>query len=295
MARNLPPLNALRAFDAAGRHGSFSKAAEELSVSHSSVSRHIRGLEERLGVLLFRELPRGVELTHEGRVYLHAVLPAFDAIASATEDVTQKPLGQVILNSEPVFAERFIMPRLGRFQEDYPEIEVRLEASSRVANVEQYEADLAVRFAHRGFLDVPSDLLSDAPVHAYAAPDLMAQITRPADLLDMPRLRDRANGIWEAWFAAARVETDGTTDAGWRVSTPLSYAAALSGLGVYLSSSECVSDDVAAGRLVQCFETGIFDGAFFLVTGSRGIRRAAVRKVRNWLLEETTGFRSQGS
>ncbi|MEM6891629.1 MAG: LysR substrate-binding domain-containing protein [Pseudomonadota bacterium] len=293
MARTLPPLNALRAFEAAGRHGSFSRAAEELSVSHSAVSRHVRGLEGRLGVSLFQDLPRGVALTPEGRTYLERVLPAFDEIAAATEDLSDKPKGQITVNSEPVFAERFMMPRLARFRKAFPDVELRLEASNRLANIEHYEADMAVRFAHLGRLDVPSDLLSDARISVYAAPQLAAKIKAPADLLHLPRLRDRHNGIWELWFKAAGVETDGSTDDGWRPSTPLSYVAALEGMGAYLSSAECVSHDVAAGRLVQCFDTAIRDGAFFLVYGSRGTRSTAAKQVRRWLLEETGLFRSR--
>lgn len=292
MSRALPPLNALRAFDAAGRHGSFSRAADELGVSHSAISRHVRGLEARLGVSLFRDVSRGVELTAEGRGYLERILPAFDAIADATEDLAQTPSGQVTINSEPIFAERFIMPRLAQFHASYPNVEVRLEASNRLANIEQYEADIAVRFAHLGCLDVPSDLLSDAPIAVYATPELAAQISAPTDLLHMPRLRDRNNPIWEAWFRAAGVETDGTTDAGWRPSTPLSYVAALEGHGVFLSSAEAVSYDVAAGRLVQCFDITLRDGAFFLVYGSRGLRRSAAKQVCRWLLDQTSAFRT---
>lgn len=294
MSRVLPPLNALRAFDAAGRHGSFSRAADELGVSHSAISRHVRGLEARLGVALFRDLSRGVELTPEGRGYLERILPAFDAISEATEDLSQSPRGKVTINSEHVFAERFIMPRLAEFQAAFPEIEVRLEASNRLANIEQYEADIAVRFARFGRLDVPSDLLSNAPISVYATPELAAQVKVPSDLLHMPRLRDRNNGIWEIWFRAAGVETDGTTDGGWRPSTPLSYVAALEGHGVFLSSAECVSHDVAAGRLVQCFDITLRDGAFFLVYGSRGLRRAAAKQVCRWLLDETAAFRTDG-
>ena len=292
MQRTLPPLNALRAFDAAGRHQSFSRAAEELSVSHSAISRHVRGLEARMGVPLFRDLPRGLELTREGRIYLERIVPALEAIAEATEDLTHRPQGQVTVNSEPVIAERLIMPRLGAFRARLPDVDVRLEASSRLADLDRFEADIAVRFAHTGVLDTPGDLLSNAAVYPYATPDLAASVTAPADLLNLPRLRDRSIGIWEAWFRAAGVDTDGGTDDGWRPSSPLSYVAALNGQGVYLSSAECVSSDVEAGRLVQCFDIGIQDGAFYLVYGNRSMRRPAVREVRAWLLEETQTFRS---
>jgi LysR family transcriptional regulator, glycine cleavage system transcriptional activator len=195
MSRNLPPLNALRAFDAAGRHQSFSRAADELSVSHSAISRHVRGLEARLGVQLFRDLARGVELTTVGQSYLESILPALDLIAEATDDLAATPKGQVTVNSEPVFAERFIIPRLASFQQAFPEIEVRLEASPQIADVERYEADIAIRFAHSGSLDVPSELLSRAAIYPYATPELAKRINNPEDLLEMPMLRDRRKNI----------------------------------------------------------------------------------------------------
>jgi len=291
MVRTLPPLNGLRAFEAAGRHGSFTRAAQELRVSHSAISRHVRGLEARLGVRLFRDMPRGVALTQDGSAYLAQILPAFDAIAEATEGLAHRPAGRVLVNSEPVIAERFIMPRLAAFHAAYQEVDIQLEASSRLANLDQYEADIAVRFAHMGALDAPSDLLSDAPVFPFATPELAQSVRDPSDLLNLPRLRDRSAPIWEAWFAAAGVKTDGQTDAGWRPSTPLSFAAALHGHGVYLSSAECVSLEVAAGRLVQCIDIGIRHGAFFLVYRSETMRRAAVKRFRTWLLDQASDFR----
>ena len=115
MARILPPLNALKAFEAAGRHESFSRAADELNVSHSAISRHVRGLEDRLGVALFRDLPRGVELTLEGRGLLIRVMAALDEIAEATELVRQRPEGTITISCEPLFAQKYLVPRLSGF------------------------------------------------------------------------------------------------------------------------------------------------------------------------------------
>lgn len=292
MSRNLPPLNALRAFEAAGRHESFSRAAQELNVAHSAISRHVRGLEARLGVKLFRDLPRGVELTLEGRGYLARVLPALDMIAEATEDLAQTPRGVVTVNSEPLFAERFILPRLAGFQDAFPDIEIRLEASPLLADVERHEADLAVRFAQTGHLDVPCELLTATPIYPHATPDYVDRhIRRPEDLLTLPRFRDRENNIWVQWFAAAGVPSPALREGGWRLKSPLAYEAGLQGLGVYLGSSECVSFDREQGRLVRCFEIGIWDGAFYLVHGSRGVRRSAVKRFRDWLMDETAAFR----
>ncbi|MEM6563303.1 MAG: LysR substrate-binding domain-containing protein [Pseudomonadota bacterium] len=293
MARTLPPLNALRAFEAAGRHQSFTRAADELAVSHSAVSRHVRGLEARLGVKLFRDLPRGVELTVEGKRYLQQVLPALDMISEATEGLSAVPRGRVVVSSEPLFAERFIVPRLGGFYRQFPEVEIRLESSSLITDVERYEADVAIRFAKSGRLDVPADLLSVGPVMAHIAPALAAEknITEPADLLNLPLLRDRSQNIWNLWFAIAGVPDVALPEDAWRLRSPLAYESAVHGLGVYLGSTECASHDIETGRLQHCFDFSFVMSAFYLVHGSRGLRRAPVRQFRDWLLDETRAFR----
>ncbi|MFT4960221.1 MAG: LysR family glycine cleavage system transcriptional activator [Paracoccaceae bacterium] len=153
------------------------------------------------------------------------------------------------------------------------------------------EADIAVRFAHTGSLDVPSDLLSAALIYPYATPELMNGIREPLDLLKFPLLRGRSKNIWRHWFGAAGIKVDTLSETGWRLKSPLAYEAALSGLGVYLGSTECVSYDRGLGRLVRCFDIGIQDGAFYLVYGGRGVRRKAVRQFRAWLLDETKMFR----
>ncbi|CUH52419.1 LysR substrate-binding domain-containing protein [Shimia marina] len=295
MSRNLPPLNALRAFEAAGRHESFSKAAGELNVAHSAISRHVRGLEARLGVKLFRDLPRGVALTPEGKAYLERMIEALDLIAEATEDLADTPVGKVVVNSEAFFAERFIVPRLGRFYAAYPEIDLRLETSDHLADVERYEADLAVRFAHSGVLSVPCDRLSDARVYPYAAPEVAQGISGPEDLLHVTRYRDRRDDLWRAWFEGVGVVPIGVPEADWRLQKTMAYEATLNGLGVLLCSEEVTAADVARGRLVKCCEHGLTDGAFFLVHGSRGVRRAAVRAFQGWLLGESAPFRAASS
>ena len=116
MPRSLPPLNALRAFEAAGRLGSFTKAAAELNVSHSAISRHVRGLEERLNVHLFRSQNTGVVLTDQGMAYLAEITPAFDRIALATETLSDPPAGTVTLTTESTIAQKWLVPRLGRLK-----------------------------------------------------------------------------------------------------------------------------------------------------------------------------------
>lgn len=296
MSRQLPPLNALRAFEAAGRHQSFSRAAEELRVSHSSISRHVRGLEDRLGVQLFRDHARGIKLSPDGAAYLARIGPALDAIAEATEGLVQVPEGTVTLNGEPLFAMKWLIPRLGAFQVVNPQVNLRIEASRDLADVARYEADLAIRFIPPGAVYEGAELISDAMLHPYAAPSLVAgPVDAPADLLNYPLLRDRTNGTWQAWFAlAGGVAPQDVPSEEWRMRSLLAVEAAIAGQGVLLVSDEVVADAVAAGRLIAVSEIGFREGGYYLLHADGALRRKAVRVFRDWLLEQTACWR-QGS
>lgn len=293
MVLQLPPLNALRAFEAAGRHQSFSRAAEELGVSHSSISRHVRGLEDRLGVQLFRDLPRGLALSPEGAAYLAQVSPALESISFATEGLAEVPQGIVTVNSETLFATKWLVPRLDAFAAAHPEVEVRLEASRRLADVARYEADLAIRFVRPEARYPGSELISDAPLHPYAAPNLLSgPVADPRVLLNYPLRRDRTPGTWIKWFEiAGGVEPEKVTLSEWRMSSFLEVEAALTGQGVLLISDEVVSAEVAAGRLVQVSDIGFREGGYHLLHGEGVFRRKAVRVFRDWLLAETAQWR----
>jgi DNA-binding transcriptional LysR family regulator len=293
MVRQLPPLNALRAFEAAGRHQSFSRAAEELAVSHSSISRHVRGLEDRLGVQLFRDLPRGLELSEYGAAYLVQVSPALDAIASATETLTEVPKGTVWVNSETLFATKLLVPQLGDFAALHPDIEIRLEASRHLADVARYEADLAIRFVRPDNSYPGAELISDAPMHPYASPALLkGPLTSTRDLLSYPLLKDRSSGTWDMWFAlTGEVAPQEVPQSTWRMSSVLAVEAAVSGQGVLLVSDEVVAGEVAAGRLVRISEVGFREGGYYLLQGEGVMRRKAVRVFRDWLMAQTVVWR----
>ena len=294
MQRQLPPLNALRAFEAAGRHQSFSRAAEELGVSHSSISRHVRGLEDRLGVQLFRDLPRGLELSRDGAAYLAQISPALDAIASATEGLAETPQGTVAVNSEPLFAMKWIMPRLTDFYAQYPDISIQLEASRQLADVARYEADLAIRFVHPGGVYPNSELLSDAPLYPFASPLLVPKpIDDPKELLNYPLMGDRTNGTWHVWFEAAgsNVPPEKIPVSQWRLKSLLAVEAAIAGQGVLLTSIEVVSHEVALGRLIQLSDVGFREGGYHLVRSEGAMRRKPVRIFRDWLVQESAPWR----
>lgn len=290
--RSLPPLNALRAFEAAARHESFSRAAEELGVSHSAVSRHVRGLEARLGVQLFRDQSRGVVLTPEGQHYAQRIAPAFDVIGDATEGLADTPAGRVVVNSEPLFAAKVVAPLLAEMQAELPEIDLRLIGSTDLADLDRYEADLAIRFAHKGVLDVPADLLSNAPIYPVAAPGVVpGDVLRPEHLGQVALLRDRREDLWPRWARAAGWTELPLTEGPYRLRAPLAVEAALTGAGVFLAASDATHRDIVAGRLVRVSDVGIQSGAFYLLSSGVSSRRKAVRVVRRWLLDRTADLR----
>ena len=295
MFRALPPLNALRAFEAAGRHESFSRAADELGVSHSSISRHVRGLEDRLGVQLFRDLPRGLALSPDGAAYLARITPALDAIAEATEGLAERPEGVVTVNAETLFAAKWLVPRLNNFHALHPQIEVRVTGSVRLADMSRYEADFAIRFVSPGGRYANAELLSDAPLRPYAAPGLI-EVPLPSAraLLSVPLLRDRMTGTWAEWFTlAGDVAAEEVPEPRWRMSSLLEVEAAIAGHGALLVSDEVISDAVEAGQLVALSDISFRSGGYQLLHGEGVLRRKAARVFRDWVLAETAIWRGK--
>ncbi|MEL7098064.1 MAG: LysR family transcriptional regulator [Pseudomonadota bacterium] len=290
--RTLPPLNALRAFEAAARHESFTRAAEELSVSHSAISRHVRGLEARLGLALFKSASRGVTLTPEGAHYLARITPAFDVIGAATEGLSDRPEGRVVINCEPLFAAKVLAPNLALIQSTLPDVALKVVGSTALADLDRFEADIAIRFAHTGVLDIPADLLSAARIYPYAAPGLVdGDILTPADLTRFARFRDRRDDLWPAWAAAAGWQDIDLSPTPYDHRNAVAIEAALHRAGLFLAAADCTHVDEKAGRLVRLSEVSLARGAFYIITSPVAQRRKAVRAVRQIMLDITAPFR----
>ena len=294
MPRRLPPLNALRAFEAAGRHASFSRAAEELHVSHAAVSRHVRGLEQRLGVQLFKVVSRGVELTQTGSRYLAEISPALDAIALATEDLTPDPDGQITVSCESNFAVKWLMPRLGGFQALYPEIDVRIDATSKLADLSRYECDLAVRYGSGNWSDLPTDLISESLSFPVGAPGFTQSAhgsMQPSEILACKLLHEDHGAVWTRWFAEAGMQSVRFPAAN-ELSTMLVIEAARAGQGIALLSEDLVSAYLESGELVKYSDVTLDYGGYYLVYQAGTTRRRAPKAFREWILDESAGLRS---
>src|SRR5690242_2394758 len=194
MARRLPPLNALRAFEAAARHGSFPKAAQELRVTDSAVSQQVRTLERYLGTRLFKRLPRGLLLTELGSTYLPILTAGFDRLAEATTRLRSSTLGGLLtVATFPAFATGWLLPRISRFKDLYPGIDLLLKTSNALADFRREDVDVAIRYGAGATSDTKAILLLSEDVFPVASPTLVSPARIPmqvADLRTMPLLHD---------------------------------------------------------------------------------------------------------
>ena len=288
MRRILPPLNALRAFETAGRLGSFTRAAEELNVSHSAVSRHIRGLEKRLNVHLFRTRNTGVELTEQGRKYLARITPVFDEIAAATEQLTVPAEGTVTLTTESTVAQKWLIPRLPSLKDRHPEIELKLSVTTEVMDIDAHDFDMGLRFLRtepaKGY-----DFLFPSLVQAFAAPNIVPKSDGKIDFLALangPLIEEATFRFWPEWFQMVGLTDIPDLKLPHPLGALLAIHSAVAGLGAVLMDKNMCEQEVAAGSLVPLSEVEIEFGGYFLAVNERAGRRKAVRAVRKWLLDE---------
>ena len=289
MPRSLPPLNALRAFEAAGRLGSFTKAAAELNVSHSAISRHVRGLEERLNVHLFRTQNTGVTLTDQGMAYLAEITPAFDRIALATETLSDPPAGTVTLTTESTIAQKWLVPRLGRLKSRHPDIDLNLSVTTQVMDIEAHDFDMGLRYLRTGPPE-GYDLLLPSIVRAYAAPGFAPMAGGTLDLNALaagPLIEDATYRLWPQWFKRAGLEKVPDLRLPHPLSALLAIQSAVAGLGAVLMDENLCGPERQSGALVELADVGIPFGGYYLAVNSRAGRRKAVRAIRNWLLDES--------
>lgn len=260
MPRKLPPLSTLPAFDAAGRHLSFTKAADELGLTHGAISRAIRNLEEQLGVRLFERGTRSVRLTPAGAAYAAEIGAALDQIGLATLAAsTPRSAGVLNVSTSDGFAGRWLVPRLHRFHREHRDIDVRLSTSGAHADFIRDGIDIAIRYGAGGYEGVVSELLAEEEVSPVCSPQLLKEkpLRRPSDLKRHKLIHDNFRIDWAAWLERAGV-TGVDPESGMRFdSAAYAIEAAVQGEGVLLGRSALVSADVAAGRLVRPFDLAL--------------------------------------
>jgi len=312
MIYRLPPLNALRVFEAAARHLSFKEAANELSITQAAVSHQIKSLEDYLGVQLFKRAGRGVQLTEAARACLPKLREGFDSLAAAVETIhLRADETDLQITAPPVFTARWLMPRLADFARREPKIDVRVVSSSKMVDAGALDHpaitssfDLRSESSgveiHLGAGDYPghrADKLFGVSTIVVANPELAQGnpgLRRPADLANHTLLHDDAMDLvahghaWEKWLDLAGVadKVDGTRGPHFSTNI-LSLEAASQKLGVALALRPLVDADIASGRLCAPFKIALTpQSAYYLICPEVISDRPAVVAFRKWLLSQ---------
>jgi LysR family glycine cleavage system transcriptional activator len=293
MANWLPSLNGLQVFEAAARHLSFTRAAAELHVTQTAVSHQIRRLEEQLGIKLFVRRNRALALTREAEDYLPAIRAAFEDLHRATDRLLRQRGDEVLSVSTTIsLAAKWLVPRLGAFQDSHPGIEVRISTSTRLVDLQREEIDLAIRYGRGGWPDVRADWLMAEDIFPVCSPALLTgakPLRTPADLANHTLLHVTiTRDEWQLWLTAAGAPPQVSNARGLIFDERLmALQAATDGLGVALGRRRIVEADLAAGRLVAPFGTVVVspDAGYYLVTPQGAVEPRKVALFRTWLTE----------
>jgi LysR family glycine cleavage system transcriptional activator len=291
MPRQLPPLTALPAFDAAARHLSFTRAAAELNLTHGAISRAIRNIEDRLGVLLFERGTRSMRLTPAGAAYAAEIGAALDRIGAATIVATaHRSAGVLNVSTSDGFAGRWLVPRLHRFHRAHRDFDVRLSTSGAFADFVRDGIDIAIRYGMGNYEGVVSEFLSDEDVSPVCSPALLQgehPLRAPADLRHHTLIHDNFRIGWATWLRRAGLD-DINPESGVKFdSATFAVEAAVHGEGVLLGRSALVSAELATGRLVRPFDLALKSAwKYYVVYPEGALRQKKVRAFRDWLFAE---------
>ena len=293
-SRSRLPLNALRVFEAAARHGRFDRAADELAITPGAVSRQIKALELELGVRLFDRFNRAVRLTEAGARLSEGVAQGLERIEQSVERIRPRGDGPLVVSVLHSFAVKWLVPRLHAFYERHPDAEILVSASDRNVDLVR-EADVAIRYGPGPYPGLSAQKLAHGRMFPVCSPRLLegdAPLKTPSDLARFLLLHDdnllNTEPVWTDWLRAAGAEgVDGSK--GLRFSnTYLSLEAATSGRGVVLAHEILAYDDLKSGRMVRPFEQAI-DSApllyWFLCLPERA-DQPRIRRFRSWLIEQ---------
>ena len=292
MGRRLPPLNAVRAFEAAARHLSFTRAADELNVTQAAVSHQVKGLEDRLGVQLFRRLNRGLLLTDAGGLYMRELEDILDRLEQATERLrSSEAAGLLTVSTGTSFAAKWLVPRLRRFRDRRPDIDVRIDADDALTDFRRDNVDIAIRYGRGVYPGLSSTpLLQDIvfPVCSPTLIDAAHPLRAPEDLKHHTLLHDvDVVEDWRSWLHAAGL-ADIDASRGPRFShSAMLIEAAIAGQGVALARRSMVAQDLREGRLVQPFTLSFkAEFSYWVVCPESTAGKPKIAEFRAWLLEE---------
>lgn len=294
MPRRLPPLNALKAFEAAARHESFTRAAEELCVTQGAVSQQVKALEIELGIKLFTRERQRLAITEAGRDYLVVVRDALDRIALGTERLMQRQsAGTLTVSTSPDFAAKWLVHRLGAFGDAHPGIDLRVSATMHHVDFAREDVDVAVRHGDGNWPGLDVARLCAEELFAVCSPKLLrgrGRIAEPADLLKFPLLHLDHRKDWARWFAIAGVAVPETLHGPVMNRVSMVIDAAVDGQGVALARSTLAAWDLINGRIVAPFDvTWRLSKTYWVVSPKATAKQPKIAMFRDWLLAEAAG------
>jgi LysR family transcriptional regulator of beta-lactamase len=294
MDRAQLPLNALRAFEAAARHLNFTRAGIELHVSQGAVSHQVAELERRLGTRLFHRLPRGLALTDEGHALVPVVAEAFDRVAATLDQYADGRFREALkVGVVGTFATGWLLPRLDAFARTFPSIDLRIATNNNRVDLAGEALDYAIRFGDGAWHGTHAEPLLAAPLAPLCAPAIAARLQKPADLIGERLLRSYRADEWALWFAAAGVPVPVLRGPMFD-SSALMATAATADLGIALAPPSMFARELAAERLVQPFALTIDAGRYWLTRLISRPESDAMRRFREWLMEEVASDASTG-
>ena len=287
--RRLPPLNALRSFEAAARHESFTKAAEELCVTQGAVSHQVKALEQELGLKLFHRERQRLVITEAGRHYLVVVRDALDRIALGTERLVQRQgSGALTLSTSPDFAAKWLVHRLGRFAEVHPDIDLRVSATMHHVDFAREDVDLAVRHGDGNWAGLHVERLCSEQLFPVCSPKLVADgLDEPRDVLRFPLLHLDGRQDWSRWLEAAGVSNPDVSHGPIMNRASMLIDAAVDGQGIALARSALAAWDLINGRLVRPFAAVLpLTKCYWIVSPKATATLPKIARARDWLLAE---------
>jgi LysR family glycine cleavage system transcriptional activator len=291
----LPSLNGLRAFEAAARHMSFTRAAAELNVTQTAISHQIRRLEEQLGLTLFIRRNRTLELTREALDYLPSIRSAFADLHRATARLRRNDHeGRLTVSTTASLATKWLVSRVAAFQDANPGVEVRISTSTHLVDFQREEVDIAVRYGHGVWPGLRADWLMAEHIFPVCSPNLLNDarpLRTPEDLAHHTLLHTTVSREdWQLWLTAAGLPASIATRRGMTFDQGfMAIQAAVEGLGVALGRFHLVEADISAGRLVAPFDTVLpQDAGYYVVAPEATAETAKIVRFRDWLISSAT-------
>lgn len=289
--KRLPPLNALLSFEAAARNGSFYQAAEELYVTPSAISHQIKSLESFLGVQLFERKKRQIEITAAGKRYTKFIQKALREIDKGTQDlIASHDTGELSISMTPAFLNYWLLPRIDKFYEQNPDIQLDINASVALIDFPRSDIDIAVYFGHGDWPNVESSFLRHSERVPVCSPKLLEKhaINTPSDLLEHKLffVKQRKEE-WEAWFDLAETEYNMRKYPISFSSSSLAVKAAAEGVGIALADISLASESIRKGELIMPFDIRLkLEKAFYVVYQKNRKMTFAMKAFKEWMMNE---------